>query len=170
MNKKETLSIIIGAVVLAVIVVGLVLVAKNPSFVSQVGLNTLFNHSNSNTNTTPSATSTYVSPKEGIVSPVIPITSQADVLVDITSAGFSPAQVTISPGQSVLWTNRDRANHWIVSGPTAPYPGSGQCGSPFDSCQALQLGDSYKFTFSQRGIWDFYDKLNPKFTGEVTVK
>ncbi|MCL5016501.1 MAG: hypothetical protein M1312_02755 [Patescibacteria group bacterium] len=160
--RKDFVALGIWISVLVLIVVGIFLAFRTPYF-------------STNNTKTPSSNvghdnSTYTPPKVGMVQPTIPITQQASVVVDITAAGFSPQVVTINVGQSVLWTNRDRTNHWIAPDPTDPYPSNGSCGSAFNSCQALQLGDSWKFTFTKTGTWDYYDKLNQKFVGEVIVQ
>ncbi len=160
--RKDFVALGIWITVLALVIVGIFLAFRQPY--SNTGNNTKTGNASGNTATT------YVPPKVGMVQPTVPIAKQATVVVDVTAAGFSPQIVTIQPGQSVLWTNRDRAEHWIASDPTDPYPSNGSCGSAFNSCQALQLGDSWKFTFTKAGTWDYYDKLNSKFVGEVIVQ
>ena len=165
--KKDYISIIIGVAVVALIVVGIFIAFRQPYFGSPTGGGGV------NVGTGPTTgqnVATYTPPKVGIVQPVVPITEQANVVIDITAVGFSPAVVTIKPGQSVIWTNRDRASHWIVPDPTDPYPSNGTCGSALNSCQALALGQSFRFTFSKAGTWGYYDKLNPKFAGEIVVQ
>ncbi len=149
--------------VLVLIVVGIFLAFRQPYSANNAG-------GNAGNNTSPKNTTNYTPPKVGMVQPIVPISQQATVVVDITAAGFSPQAVTVKAGQSVLWTNRDKTEHWIAPDPTDPYPSNGTCGSAFNSCQALQLGDSWKFTFTKTGTWDYYDKLNPKFVGEVVVQ
>ncbi|MCL5006894.1 MAG: hypothetical protein M1153_02010 [Patescibacteria group bacterium] len=162
-KDKDIVSIVIGVVVIALIAVGVFVALRQPfasvpgSGVGPAGTSTI-------------ATSTYVPPAVGIVQPVLPINEQANVIVDITAAGFSPQIVTIKPGESVIWTNRDRAEHWIAPDQSNPYPSNGTCGSAFNSCRGLNLGESFRFTFTKIGTWDYYDKLNPKFVGQVIVQ
>jgi plastocyanin len=124
------------------------------------------------TSATPAGTvnaAPYV-PKDGVITQVVePIEKQADEIIDITTVGFSPQEVDIKAGQSVLWTNRDKAKHWVVVASSTPYPDKGACGSAFNSCIGLKLGENFRLTFKTPGRWNYYDKLNPKFTGVVVV-
>lgn len=121
------------------------------------------------TTVTPPPAPAYVPPTSGLVQPVLPLSSQADIVVDMTTIGFSPADLIIQKGQSVIWTNRDRASHQIATAAADTYPSNGPTAA-VSSCGVIKLGDSCKVTFSSIGIWKFYDKLNSKFTGSVTVK
>ena len=112
----------------------------------------------------------YVSPENGMVSPVVPLSAQSDYIIDITTAGFSPAELTIKKGESIIWTNRSKAGHWIEPIGDNIYPEEGDCGSKLDSCVALRLGESFKVTFNVAGVWGFHDKLNPEFSGTITVE
>lgn len=86
--------------------------------------------------------------------------------IDITSAGFSPADITVKSGTVVTFKNLDTAPHWPASNPHPTHtdlPG-------FDALKALANGESYSFTFTQVGKWGFHDHLNPATNhGSVTV-
>ncbi|MEN9625727.1 MAG: hypothetical protein RL557_55 [archaeon] len=100
--------------------------------------------------------------------------------IAITSSGFSPATITISPGVSVTFVNEDDNPHRPASGahPThRKYPGSdiANCGTDkekgtFDACKNLLKGESYSFTFTERGEWSYHDHLNPGSGGVVIVR
>lgn len=100
----------------------------------------------------------------------VPVENMANQEVDVTAAGFSPSSITISKGQSIVWTIRDNNTHWIESNPSDVYPATGPCGSSFDSCENLYLGDSFRMVFNDVGVWSYFDKLNPQFIGTVTVQ
>lgn len=92
---------------------------------------------------TPNSTTTIQQsvPKVGVITEnLIPVTNMADYAIDVTTAGFSPSDITITKGQSVVWTIRDNHPHWILANPSDPYPLKGTCGSLFDSCKAVKLG------------------------------
>ncbi len=109
-------------------------------------------------------------PKDGVISQVMePVEKQANQVIDITSVGFSPADINIKIGQSVIWTNRDKGQHWVIVSSANPYPEKGSCGSSFNSCRGLKLGENFRQTFGVPGRWAYYDKLNPNFTGTVLV-
>lgn len=109
-------------------------------------------------------------PADGMVKPVVPIEKQANYIIDITTAGFSPAELKVKKGDSIIWTNRDKAKHQIMADAAMSYPEKGECGSKLNSCVSLSLGDSFRVTFNEIGVWKYSDKLNPKFTGIVIVE
>jgi plastocyanin len=76
--------------------------------------------------------------------------------VSITSAGFTPEEVTISPGDLVTWTNNDRVAH-IVRGRSW---GSG----------SLDPAKAFTQEFDVAGTFSYSDEANPNFTGRVVVK
>ncbi len=93
--------------------------------------------------------------------------------VDITSSGFSPRQITITAGETIQFVNMDTNPHWPASAmhPTHnAYPEPGGCiGSKFDACHALSPGETFSFTFNQKGTWNYHDHLNPAVFGTVIV-
>lgn len=174
-NKKY---LYIGAAVVVVIVLGVValvtLPLSNLPIVGNLGGGNASPGATTGTGTIPSsgqaAPPKYV-PHDGIISQVVmPIERQADYVVDITSVGFSPQEIDVVSGQSIIWTNRDKAQHWIIAAAANPYPEKGTCGSALNSCRGLKLGENFRLTFKDTGTWNYYDKLNPKFTGVVVVK
>ncbi|MBI4017571.1 MAG: cupredoxin domain-containing protein [Candidatus Aenigmarchaeota archaeon] len=100
--------------------------------------------------------------------------------VRITSSGFSPKTITVTPGTTVTWTNDDTAAHWVASNvhPThTVYPGSGigKCDTAqepaiFDACKNIPAGGTYAFTFTEKGTWGYHDHLNAGTTGTVVVQ
>lgn len=97
-------------------------------------------------------------------------------IVEITAAGYSPNPLTIKQGEAVTWVNKDAEAHWPASAqhPThAVYPETGGCiGSKFDACKRLAQGDSWSFTFNEKGEWNYHDHLNPgpPFYGKIVVE
>ncbi|MEK6907304.1 MAG: plastocyanin/azurin family copper-binding protein [Nanoarchaeota archaeon] len=94
--------------------------------------------------------------------------------VEITSEGFNPNPVTIAVGDTVTWVNKDTIEHWPASAmhPThTVYPESGGCiGSKFDACKGLKLGESWSFTFNEKGTWNYHDHLVLGLYGKVIVQ
>jgi plastocyanin len=84
--------------------------------------------------------------------------SAATTQVTISKAGFSPAAVTVRPGDTVTWTNTDTAAHQVV----ADHAG-------FTSSPVLQPGQSYSFTFTTAGKFSYHDGTQRKNKGSVTV-
>jgi len=100
--------------------------------------------------------------------------------VEITSEGFSPNELTINQGDTVKWINKDSARHWPASAmhPThTVYPSSDikKCGtseqsSIFDACKGLAQGESWSFTFNEKGSWNYHDHLFPGLRGKIIVQ
>lgn len=101
-------------------------------------------------------------------------------VVEITSSGFSPRSLTMSQGVAVTFINRGSALSWPASAvhPTHKiYPGSdiNKCATLeekniFDACKGLKQGESYSFTFNEKGSWRYHDHLNPSSTGVIIVE
>jgi plastocyanin len=72
---------------------------------------------------------------------------------------FSPADLTVHVGDTVTWTNLDEAPHTVTSssGPTA-----------IDSPQ-LNKGQSFAYTFTTAGTWQYYCAIHPDMKGVVHV-
>ena len=70
---------------------------------------------------------------------------------------FVPANFTVKVGQSVTWANKDGATHTVTNTP----------GTLFD--QTLASGDTFKFTFTQPGTYQYYCSLHPWMKGTIVV-
>lgn len=92
-----------------------------------------------------------------------------EVLVSYTDRGFEPASFVIKKGESARFTNNSTRDVWIASD-GAIYPGTGDCGSPLDSCKPLKPRDFWEFTFSEAGVWQFKNNLNATEFGSVIVR
>ena len=100
--------------------------------------------------------------------------------INVTLDGFSPRILTVNKGSEVQFFNADNSFHWIASAvhPTHEnYPNSGidKCGTNeesiiFDSCRALNEGETYAFVFDEIGEWAYHDHLNPSNTGIIIVQ
>jgi|SRR3989344_4085445 len=94
--------------------------------------------------------------------------------IEITSSGFNPKELTIKQGDTVTWINKDTIGHWPASAvhPThTVYPESGGCiGSKFDACKGLVQGESWIFTFNEKGSWNYHDHLVTGLFGKIIVE
>ncbi len=111
---------------------------------------------------TPSTTSGSQQQSAGTVEVVM----VEEMTVSITDTGFEPSKVTIPVGTTVVFVNNGQALHWPASGvhPTHEIlPG-------FDAKRGLATGDTYSFTFEQKGSWPMHDHLNPRTTGTIVVE
>ena len=83
--------------------------------------------------------------------------------VRITEDGFSPAALKINAGTEVVWTNSDTEIHSIEAAIGSKYPS-------LNSNTNLDTNGTYRYTFDQKGKYNYHDKLNPTMNGSVTVE
>lgn len=86
-------------------------------------------------------------------------TPSATDKVSIKDFAFSPASITVTKGTTVTWTNNDTTAHTVVENDGKDGPNSSD----------VKPGDSYTFTFSQAGTYQYHCSLHPQMTGTVTV-
>ena len=82
-----------------------------------------------------------------------------------TSEGFSPSEVFIRKGESIVFINSSEEAMWPASDmhPThEDYP-------LFDPREPIAPGDSWTFVFENEGVWLFHDHLRSSRTGKVRV-
>lgn len=95
------------------------------------------------------------------------------VLISYTDNGFEPTQATVKKGDAIRFTNNSSHDLWVAAQGTSGnpvYPGASDCGaSSFDSCDTLQPGEFWEFTFSKTGTWTFVNNLDKGNTGAVQV-
>jgi plastocyanin len=78
--------------------------------------------------------------------------------VMIMDYAFTPADLTIPVGTTVVWTNMDAAPHNVVS----------TDGGPLES-DTLQTGDTFEFTFTEPGTYEYFCSIHPDMVGTITV-
>jgi len=83
----------------------------------------------------------------------------APVQVNIDNFSFSPATLTVAPGTTVTWTNRDDIPHTVVSDDKTTF-----------KSKVLDTDDTFAFTFSKPGTYDYFCSVHPKMTGKVIVQ
>ena len=84
--------------------------------------------------------------------------AETSVEVTIDNFTFAPATITIEPGTTVKWLNRDDIPHTIVEKSLA-----------FRS-KALDTDDSFSHQFDDIGVVDYFCSLHPHMTGRVIVR
>jgi len=80
------------------------------------------------------------------------------VVVKIDNFSFGPAELTVSVGTTVTWTNRDDIPHTVVS-----------TDKVFKS-KVLDTDEKFSYTFTQAGSFPYFCSIHPKMTGKVIVK
>jgi plastocyanin len=79
--------------------------------------------------------------------------------VSIDNFTFTPPSLTIKPGTTVTWINRDDIPHGIASANNA-----------FTKSKALDTDDSYSFTFTTPGTYQYFCYVHPRMTGTIVVQ
>jgi plastocyanin len=90
-----------------------------------------------------------------VTAPAAPAAGNA---VTIDGFAFAPATVTISPGTTITWTNRDEEPHTVVAN-------DGSFHSP-----GMGTGATFSHTFSAAGTFDYVCSIHPMMHGTVVVK
>ena len=78
--------------------------------------------------------------------------------ITIDNFTFTPRELTVAVGTAVKWVNHDDIPHTVVEKKTT-----------FRS-KALDTDDSYSFTFTNAGTFDYFCGLHPHMVGKVIVK
>jgi len=96
---------------------------------------------------------------------VAPPAAAVEQVVSIKDFAYAPANIQINAGDTVTWTNLEAIMPHDVSTtvPDQPPPVL-----PFQS-PLLQSGESFSFTFSQPGVYQYFCSLHPNMLGYVTV-
>jgi plastocyanin len=81
--------------------------------------------------------------------------------VVIDGMQFKPATLTIDPGDSVTWVNKDIVAHTVTA------PASAK--QPFDS-QSIGVGKTWKRSFSNPGAHDYLCTYHPTMKGVIEVR
>jgi nitrite reductase (NO-forming) len=140
--------------------------APNPDVFSSIKNATITTpNMNMNENTTQSSTS-----------PSVAETASGSAVVVIQNYAFTPAKLTITAGTTVTWTNKDSVGHTVTEGnPESPKSPSGRV---FDSSHGtsgadvitIPPGQSWSFTFTTPGEYDYYCIPHPYMTGHISVQ
>jgi plastocyanin len=78
--------------------------------------------------------------------------------VKIDNFNFGPAMLTVAPGTTVTWVNRDDIPHTVVS-----------TDSVFKS-KVLDTDEKFSFTLTKAGTYPYFCSIHPKMTAAVVVK
>jgi plastocyanin len=80
--------------------------------------------------------------------------------VTIDNFAFSPTPLTVAPGTTVTWTNKDEEPHTVLSA---------DGGQSFKS-PALDTDDKFTFTFDKAGTYKYFCSIHPRMVGTVVVR
>jgi len=77
--------------------------------------------------------------------------------ITIENYTFSPSNLTVTPGTNVTWINNQNVNHRIVI-------------QGLVNSSILQTGQSFTYTFSNIGIYDYSCSIHPNMKGKIIVQ
>jgi len=80
------------------------------------------------------------------------------VTVDIAKFAFTPKEITVAPGTTVVWINHDETPHTVAASDHG-----------FVS-KALDTDDRYEHTFTDEGDVAYFCTVHPFMTGVVHVR
>jgi len=102
-------------------------------------------------------------------------------VITYTDGGFSPDTLTASVGDTVRFTNNSSRGMWVGADdhPThTSYDGTAtreHCangaatGGAFDMCRQASPGESWEFTFTKAGTFEYHNHAQASHGGAVTV-
>ena len=102
---------------------------------------------------TPSVTATPLP-----LSTATPTPAAMQISATIQNFAFSPNPITIAPGSTVTWTNRDGVPHTVTAD-------DGSWGS-----STLGPGGTYSHVFTSAGSYPYHCAIHPYMTGTVVVR
>jgi len=79
--------------------------------------------------------------------------------VTIDNFSFAPQTLTVKAGTTVTWSNRDDIPHGI-----------GSANNAFKRSTALDTDDSYSFTFTTPGTYQYFCYIHPHMVGSIVVE
>ena len=105
---------------------------------------------------------------------------EGNTIIYNTDSGYAPAILTVKSGTTVTFKNESGSPMWTATGlhPTHRiYPGSdiAKCGTAeqskiFDACKGYEKGESWPFTFNEKGTWKYHNHLRVSYTGTIVVE
>ena len=81
-----------------------------------------------------------------------------DVTAKIDNFTFVPARLTVKAGTTVTWRNEDDIPHTVTSA------------ARLFKSKALDTDDSFSFTFTDPGTYEYFCSLHPRMTATIVVE
>lgn len=78
--------------------------------------------------------------------------------IEIKAHGYGIPELTVPPGTTVTWVNHDDDPHTVTS-----------TGNVFRS-PGLDTDETYSYTFTRPGTYEYFCTLHPMMTGKVVVR
>jgi plastocyanin len=90
--------------------------------------------------------------------PPRPSETPAGPAVSIENFNFTPAELTVPVGTTVVWTNHDDVDHTVTAS-------DGSFGSP-----SIPTDGQFTFTFTRPGTDSYFCAIHPFMTARITVQ
>ncbi len=104
-------------------------------------------------------TSTVIAAALMLFAAHLPAGSKANAdMVKIDNFSFTPQTLTVHPGTTVTWVNKDDVPHTVTSVDTK-----------FHS-SAFDTDERYSFTFTAPGTYKYFCSVHPHMTGTIIVR
>lgn len=81
------------------------------------------------------------------------------VEVKIDNFTFAPPTLTVAAGTTVKWVNRDDIPHTVVSDDKSTF-----------KSKAMDTDDSFSYTFTKPGTYNYFCSIHPKMVAKVVVQ
>lgn len=91
--------------------------------------------------------------------PVAPPTAGQPYAVKIANFTFDAPTIEVPVGATVTWTNVDDVPHTVVSSDRKTF-----------KSKVLDTDQSFSFTFTAAGEYEYFCSIHPHMTGKVVVK
>ena len=78
--------------------------------------------------------------------------------INIDNFTFTPARLTLRAGTTVTWRNEDDIPHTVTSA------------ARLFKSSTLDTDDTYSFTFTEPGSYEYFCSLHPRMTGTIVVE
>lgn len=107
-------------------------------------------------------------------SPVIDLTAQSQVAIEIKDFAYSQQNIKIKKGTTVTWTNQDAVEHNVMKehsndGDAHDAPSKNEINPSVLAGPLLAKGESYSFTFNDVSANPYHCSPHPYMKGSVTV-
>ena len=170
-NRKIGFLVLASAVILAVLIAGCTLkpqgVTPTPAVTTAPEATTI----PAAAPTTPAAVvpATTAVPPATPAATVVPTANQTPapaptLAIAINATALTPKTVTVRVGTNVTWTNLDFTPHLVSNEPTQSVGPGKIFMSP-----SLDQGESYSFTFTTAGVYQYFLVDRPNLIGTITV-
>lgn len=83
-----------------------------------------------------------------------------------TNSGYSPGEITIETGTTVTFVNQSDLPMWTASNPHPVHTDYAE----FDHRRGVGRSETYEFTFTEPGTFEYHNHLSPQHKGMVMVE